>query len=402
MRISTSSLFDVNVNQLGTLQSNMLTTQQQISTGRRILTPADDPVAAARALQVTQTDATNTQYLSNIGTAKDSASLAEGTLQSVTTLMQNMQTTAVQAGNPALADSDRAALATSLQTNLNQLFALANSKDAVGNYLFSGFKGTTQPFAQTAAGVQYNGDNGQRMTQVSTNEQLATSDSGSNIFMNIKNGNGTFVTQAAATNGGSGIASSGNVTDPTQLTGNNYQITFTSSNAYDVTNTTTGASVSTGNAFVSGQAISFDGMQFDIQGAPASGDTFTVNPSSNQSVFATISNFITTLNTPSIKGNPASAAQLTAGVNSALSGMDNALNSVLSTRASLGSRLNELDALSNTATGLGVQYKQTLSTLQDVDYNKAITDLTQQQTILKAAQQSFVQVENLSMFNYLR
>jgi len=406
MRISTSTLFDVNVTSLNTQQSKLLHTQQQLSTGRRILTPADDPTAAARAIQVAQADGTNTQYLSNIGTTNDAVSLSEGTLQGVTTLLQNIQTTAVQAGNPVLANSDRAALASTLQDNLNQLIAMANSKDAVGNYLFSGFKGGTQPFVNTATGVQYQGDDGQRLVQVGANRQLAASDSGADIFMRIKNGNGTFTTTAAATNTGSGIASQGNVINPALLTGNNYQVTFTSANTYSVFNTTldptmVGAPLSSGS-YVSGQAISFDGMQFSIQGAPASGDKFTVAPSANESVFTTISNLITTLNTPTIPGNSASTAQLTAGVNLALNGMDNALNSVLTTRASLGSRLNELDSLKTSGSDLGVQFKQTLSQLQDVDYNKAITDLTQQQTMLTAAQKSFLQVQNLSMFNYMQ
>lgn len=417
MRISTSTLYDVNVTALNNQQSKLLHTQQQISSGRRILTPADDPAAAARALQVMQADATNTQYISNIGTTQDSVGLAEATLQGVTTLVQNIKTTAVQAGNKALSDTDRKALANDLQSNLDQLISMANTKDAVGNYLFSGFKGSTQPFVNTPAGVQYQGDDGQRLIQVSANRQIAASDSGADIFMRIKNGNGTFFAAPTPTNAGSGTISVGSLTTPpptaTQL-GNTYTLNFSVAagvTTYTVTGTdSTGAALPTGaqpgalptnQAYTSGQPITFNGIQFDIQGAPASGDTFTVAPSTNESVFTTISNLINTLNTPSIPGNPASATLLTAGVNSALNGMDNVLNSVLVTRASLGSRLKEMDALKATGTDLGVQYQSTLSALQDVDYNKAITDLTQQQTMLQAAQKSFLQVQNLSMFNYM-
>ena len=422
MRISTSTLFDVNVTSLTQQQSKLLHTQQQLSTGRRILTAADDPSAAARALQVAQADGTNTQYLGNIGTTQDSASLSEGVLQGVTTLMQNIQTTAISAGNPGFANSDRKILATTLQDNLDHLITMANTKDAVGNYLFSGFKGSTQAFVNTPTGVQYNGDDGQRLIQVSASRQLAASDSGADIFMRIKNGNGTFVTQpdptsnAGAGNLGSGVIASGSLTAPLPTAAqleNKYTVSFTVAanvTTYTVTGTdAAGAPIAAGTAglppantpYVSGQAISFNGIQFDIQGAPANGDQFNISPSSNESVFKTISDFIAVLNTPTIPGNLASHAMLSAGINHVLDGLNNSLNNVLTTRASLGSRLNELDSLKATGSDLGNQFKQTLSQLQDVDYNKAITDLTQQQTMLQAAQKSFLQVQNLSMFNFM-
>ena len=410
MRISTSTLFDVNVTALNTQQSKLLHTQQQISTGRRILTPADDPAAAAHVLQVSQADATNTQYVNNINKAQDSVTLSEGTLESATLLVQNIQTTAVNAGNPLLSNADRRILAIDLQDKLDQLTTMANTRDAVGNFLFSGFKGTTQPFVNTPTGVQYAGDDGQRLVQVSANRQLSTSDSGADVFMRIKNGNGTFVTQPDPANTGTGIASVGNVVNPALLTGNSYQIDFAVAagvTTYTVTNTTTGLQVPpappvVNNPYVSAQSISFDGVQFDIQGAPANGDKFTVLPSTNESVFKTISDLINTLNTPLIPGNAAGTALLTAGINHGLTGMDNALNSVLTARASQGSRLTELDSQKATVTDLGNQFKQTLSSLQDLDYNKAITDLTQQKTMLEAAQKSFLQVQNLSMFNFMQ
>jgi len=428
MRISTSTLFSQNVSQLDTLQNNLVQTQQQISTGRRILTPADDPAGAARALQVSQTDATNTQYLTNIGTAQDAVTLSEGTLQSITTLIQNMQTTAVQAGNlSTMTDTDRKALASTLQANLDQLVSQANTKDAVGNYLFSGFKGATQPFVQTSTGVQYNGDDGQRMTQVSANEQMATSDSGANIFMRIKNGNGTFVAQPDPTsnggtgNTGSGVINSGSLAVPPPTTaqlGNTYTISFSVAAGGVTTYTVTGKdatgatlptvaqplpplSLPSAQPYTNGQTISFNGIQFAIQGAPASGDQFTIQPSTNESVFTTVSNLIKTLSTPTNPSNPASVALLTAGINNAMAGLNNSLNSVLTAEASQGARLNQLTALTTNANNLGLQYKQTLSNLQDLDYNAAVSNLTQEQTILTAAQKSFVQVENLSMFNYL-
>lgn len=407
MRVSSSTIFDANVASLTQQQSKLLHTQQQISTNRRILTPADDPTAAAQALQVSQADATNTEYVKNLDVVQSSTGISEGILQTVSTVLQDIQTSVLQAGNVAtLSNSDRKSLASDLRGRLDELTTLANSKDSVGNYLFSGFQGKTQPFVNTVAGTQYMGDDGQRLIQVSANRQLAASDSGADIFMRIKNGNGTFTTQAVAANTGSGLASVGYVVDPTALTGHAYAVKFTSATTYDVYDTTldptmAAAPLSPGNPYQSGLAITLGGMQFDIQGAPATGDQFTVTPSVTEPVFKTISDFINSLNTAVIHGSLASTTQATASTNIALNGLDRALDNVLTTRASLGARLNEVDSLKTTGTDLGIQYKQVLSQLQDVDYNKAISDLTQQQTMLQAAQKSFLQIQNLSVFNYM-
>lgn len=396
MRISTSAIYNANISMLNQQQAKLLQTQQQLASGRRMLTPADDPIAAARALEIIQSDASNTQYATNRNAARHAASLSESILQSVTSLLQDVRTTAVQAGGGALTPYDKQTLASALSGRLEELMSLANSTDGTGNFLFSGYQGRTQPFSGSASGVQYMADDGQRMVQVSSSRQLAASDSGSDIFMRTKNGNGTFVARPASGNNGTGIASQGIVTNPALLTGNSYQVNFTSATTYDVINTTTSGAVSTGNTYTSGQAISFDGMQFDVSGAPANGDTFTLTPSTNESIFKTISDLITTLETTS-----ATPATFSNNLSKALNMLDRGLDKVLTVRASLGSRLIELDALQTTGEDIGLNYKTTLSQLQDVDYNKGISELNQQQLSLTAAQKSFRQISDLSLFNYL-
>lgn len=309
MRISTSSMYNANVSLLNQQQTKLLHTQQQIATQRRNLTPADDPIASARALEISQSDASNSQYAINRNAVQLSTSLAESVLQSVTNLLHDVRAIAVNTGNGGLTNSDKQTLATDLSGRLEELLALANSTDGIGNYLFSGFQGKTQPFANNGAVVQYQTDDGQRMIQVSSSRQLAASDSGADIFMRVKDGNGTFNVHAAAPNTGSGIVSPGAISNPALLTGNNYQVTFSVAagvTTYGVTNITPGALVpvpiAAGTPYVSGQAISFDGLQFDITGAPANGDVFAVAPSSNESIFKTISDFITALRTPNLLG----------------------------------------------------------------------------------------------------
>ncbi|MDE2342856.1 MAG: flagellar hook-associated protein FlgL [Betaproteobacteria bacterium] len=414
MRISTSSIFDANVSAMNQQQADMLHTQLQVSSGKRIMTPADDPAGAAQVIDLTQTSGMNTQYTTNRNAANTSLTLTESTLQSVTTLIQNMQTTAVSAGNATLNNSDRQTLATTLQGDLNQLIGLANSTDANGNYLFSGSQGNVKPFVTTASGVQYQGDTGQRLIQVASNMNMVSNANGAELFMENKSGNGSFVTSASASNAGSGIISQGNVASPPPSTlqqGNSYTITFTvtgGATTYTITGTDAAGNALPSTAvpapnqpYTSGQTINFNGIEFSIQGTPASGDTFTVQPSTNVSVFQTVQNLINTLNTPLPPGNTTASATYTQQLDQAMGNLNQGLNSVLTVRARVGSNLSQITSLQSTGDTLNLQYQSAISQLQDLDYTKAISQLSQQQIGLQAAMQSFKIVSGLSLFNYM-
>ena len=137
----------------------------------------------------------------------------------------------------------------------------------------------------------------------------------------------------------------------------------------------------------------------EIKGDPANGDSFVIEPSTDQSVFTTLKNFIDDLNTPA--SGAVGQAQLNNGLVATHSNLDNALNNILTIRAEVGTRLKEIDSLDNSGEDTDLQYAKTLSELQDLDYAKAISSLVQQQTTLSAAQQSFVKISGLSLFNYL-
>lgn len=386
-------------------QEKLLNIQQQVSTGRRILTPADDPVAAARALEITQAATLNTQYSENRNIAATNLGIVESTLDGVTRLIQNVQTAAVNAGNATFTDSDRRSVVTELRGRLEELMGFSNTTDATGQYLFSGYKGDTKPFVRTATGVTYNGDQGERKIQVASSRQISTGESGTDVFERIKNGNGVFVTAANSANNGSGVIDVGSVTNPASLTGNNYEITFTvtplpvKTITYEIVNTTTAAVVSTGNPYTSGDAITFDGLQFSIKGEPENGDRFTAVPSTNESIFKTIDDLINVLSQPTT-GQPG-GTRLINGLNTALQNLGNDLEQILTTRATIGSRLQEVDMLQSVGEDSAIQFQQNLSELQDVDYAKAISDLNQQQVFLEAAQKSFVSVSSLSLFDFI-
>ena len=406
LRISTNAIYQAGTTQLNTLQGQMAKTQMQLSTNKRMLSAADDPIGSAKALELTQSQSMNTQFGTNRTNAKSSLSLVDKTLTDVSNQIQDIQSLIVTAGNGGYTQSDREALATELEGRMADLLGSANTTDGTGTYLFSGYKTTTLPFTQTPTGATYQGDQGQRMLQVGSARKMAISESGSAIFEANVTGNGTFVTQAAGTNTGGGIISPGAVTDTTKLTGHDYAIDFQVTGTpavttYTVTDNSTspGTAVLSNEPYTAGAAISFDGVSFDIKGAPADGDSFSVQPSQKQSVFTTITNLIQTLRSPS--DGSAGKAALANKLNTASLNMKNALDNVLTVQASVGSRLKEVDSLDSTGDDLNVQYQTTLSGLQDLDMVKAISLYTQQQQTLQAAQVSFKTMSGLSLFNYI-
>lgn len=407
MRVSTNGIYEAGISQIGTLQSNLAKTQLQLSTGKKNLTAADDPIASSRALEVVQSQSINEQFVTNRLNAKSSLSQVEIALSATTTLLQDVKTIAINAGHGGLSNSDRASLATDLKGRLDDLLALANAADGAGGYLFAGFKSNTLPFIKTATGAQYQGDQGQRFLQVGSSRHIPISDSGNSVFEGNITGNGTFVTAASSIppNTGSGIVSIGSVTNAALLTGENYSVTFNVSattppvTTFDVLNTTTNVPVLTGSPYVAGQPIAFDGLQFDVTGAPAQGDSFTVQPSTKQSIFTTLTTLINALSQPA--SGSTGQANLTNSLNTANANINNALDNVLTVRSTVGSHLRELDYLDSSGEDLDIQYKQTLSDLQDLDYTKAISSFAQQQTTLEAAQRSYTKIAGLSLFNYI-
>lgn len=416
MRIASSMIYDAGVASMQKQTSALLHTQQQLASGRRMLTPSDDPVAAARALEVEQARQTNAIYLTNQKTAGESLALVENNLVTTGNLLTRVRELAVQAGNASLTDSDRRSVAIELRHRFDELLGIANATDGAGQYLFSGYMGDTKPFSGTVgSGASYAGDEGQRHQQVTASRQLAVSESGNAVFMRIPAGNGTFSTAAAGTNSGTGVIDGGAVLNPVSWAAGNVpatglEIVFSTVGAttyYDIQDAATSTSLLTAPiAFVPGQAIPLVkqtapaadyGSQVVITGQPANGDTFSITPSSTQSLFATLENLIAAVEAP-VSGNN---ALLTNRLGDALTNLDQGMDNLLRVRASIGARMNELDALGSVGEDLGLQYQQTLSRLQDVDYAEAISNLTQQQTYLEAAQKSYLRVAGLSLFNYV-
>jgi len=630
MRISSSQLHASAINSILNQQSELSRLQVQIASGRKVLTPADDPAGAARALNLLETESSTDQYGRNLNIAESRLQFEEVSLTSVTNLIQRVRELTVQGNNDSNDAASRGLIASEIRQRFDELFTLANSRDADNEYIFSGFQAATQAFTLNPDGsVNFNGDEGQRFLQIGATRQVATGDSGADVFGLVGSGNGQFTTSSNALNTGTGVIGAGSITnqnayvaddytvvlgEQTSVTGGaiglvdtnandtlqyelrvngtlvytanegdsrtqaqlladiNAQVGTTNVRAYidggqlylantsptatpiTVNETLTGATdgaadtvtgffgsnltgaaptndvvfnnangylvldsssaVVSSGAYSSGGNIDFNGQRLNISGTPSNGDRFTSTINTEQDLFATLQTLITQLESPStnIPAVPTTAsltgfttAVAAAGgetlqvtidgidlVNVALAGgatrtaaqfdtdlatfiganpgytivsgsfatndlvlqkddgtdlvvavpqnttatplaltglagtatngfpaeptnttvfhdalanvlnnLDRNLDNVIEIRARVGARLNSTEDQNNINESSLLQVRETLSGIQDLDYAEAISQLEQQRITLQAAQQSFVRIQNLSLFNFL-
>jgi len=408
MRISSSQLFAQSVQTMDNQQSSLNQLYQQISTGQLLQTPADNPLYAAQAVQLTMTTATLAQYTTNQNAAQTSLQIEDKTLSSVTNVMQSINSLIVRAGDGTLQDSDRVSIAKTMQGYRDQLLTLANTSDSSGNYLFSGFQATTQPFTNNAAGgVNYLGDNGQRQVQVADSHEITTNDTGASVFLSVPSIGTSPVAAGSATNTGTGVIGRVANNNPSVATnGDKFTITFGGTAAaptYTVTDNTTG-STTAATAFTANAPIALGtGMTVSISGAPNPADTFTVTPATttaNSSVFSTIDSMIASLQTPA-DNNPAAKATQSNDLATGLTRFQNSLTAITVVQASVGGREQELTALQTTTKNNSLQATNDLSNVTDVDMVSAISQYQLTQNALQAAQQSFVKIQGLSLFQYM-
>jgi flagellar hook-associated protein 3 FlgL len=396
MRIATITFQQNATTQMQNLQSDLAKTQNDLATGTRLHSAADDPAAMSQVNQLNVQMSASQQYVTNGNYANSTLQLEEQAMADATNVLQGARDLAVQANNSALSASERANIAAELTQQLQNLVAIGNRVDGSGNQLFAGNASGTVPFSQSGNTVTYSGSNQVSQIQIAANQRISAGDTGATVFMNIPAGNGTFTTSGAATNTGTGSIGVGTVSSPAAWVPDTYTIAFTSPTDYTVTNSA-GTVVTTGNAFKDGDSIAFNGVQIPITGTPAAGDTFTVAKAGTASAFSTLSNLITTLSDPTL-----SSAQISSQIGGSLQQIDNAISNMSNVSASVGARLNSITSSQGAAQTLQTNLTAAVSQLSDTDYAAAITKLNTEEVSLQAAQQSYASISKLSLFNYLR
>jgi flagellar hook-associated protein 3 FlgL len=381
-------------------------TQNELATGKSINSPADNPVGAVQLLQLNNSSAQYQQYIANGQSASTNLNLEQTALSSATTTLQSIRDLVVQANNTTNSTANLQQIATQVSALESQLLGTANSQNGQGDYLFSGFSAGTQPFVRGASGaVNYVGDTGAASVPLNASTSVQSGDPGSSVFMNVPTGNGTFTTSAGGANTGTGVIDAGSVTSvaawksAAAASPGPYTISFTDATDYTVTNGA-GATVSSGTYNgANGGEISFNGIQVGISGSPAAGDSFTVAPSGRQSVFTTLDNLVASLNTAN--NGAAARAQLASSLNGSLQQIDQALNQVSTATTNVGSRISLISSVNSALIVQTTTLKTQISNLGDLDYAAASSQYSQQYVALQAAEQSYADIGQLSLFKYI-
>lgn len=411
MRISTNMIYDQGLRSMSQNTSDLLNTQQQLSSGMRVTTPSDDPIASAQAVAVSQDNDMNSQYSANRAAATTQLQLEDSTFGSIINTLQHVMSQVVTAGNPSLNDSDRATIATDLQSSFQQLLSLANTTDANGQYLFSGFQGNSAAYVTSATGASYQGDAGVRYVQVSPNRQIAINDIGSSIFQSIQPGTASALISGNSSNQGSAVYKPVSTTDVTNAGATHqYQITFAvdstttpPTTTYTVKDQTDTTAADVTGTYTAGQPITFGGKSVTFTGDPANGDNYSVAPANKAStnVFDNLQALINTLKTPLSSAGQAGQSNLSNALTTFSEMFSNTYDNVTTVRTTVGSRMNELTSLNNIGDSNSLNYQSQLADLLQVDWNSSATKFAQLQAALQASQQSFLQTQKLSLFSLL-
>jgi flagellar hook-associated protein 3 FlgL len=385
-------------------QADVTKTQLQLATQKRVLKPSDDPVAAT-SISFLQAEISQTeQYNRNADFAEASNNLVEGVYASTTNILFRVKELMVSLGNGVRGPDEIDAVGAELKERLAELLGLANTQNANGDYLFSGSQVKTQPFTQDSLGViSYQGDQSERKLRVSSGVVVSVSDAGFDVFQNVKDGNGKFSTNANNANTGTGVISTGDYSAPPSFLAEPYDITFALNAGvleYTATGRTSGTVVAGPTTFQNGASINFNGVQLEIRGTPQAGDSFGVEPSTNRDLFSNIQDIIDAID--GYVDTDVGRAQFDNVLDSSQSSIDRNFQQINVSRSKLGGRLNAIESEMETNLSALVTSRTALSDIQDLDVVEASTRFSQQLVVLEAAQASFIRVQDLNLFNFIR
>lgn len=403
IRLSTSMIYQNGLKTMMETQNEIQRSQTQITTGKRMQSASDDPAAASAILQLNDTKQRTEQYQLNAQAATAKLSFQESVYSDITHVMNRVRELVIQGNNDSTTRDDRQIIAEEISILRDELITTANGKDINGDYIYSGNLADTEPFTDAGGVVTYHGDEGIRELKIGASRNIAVNEDGKSVFMKIPNGNGVFSVTPATTNTGSGVISLGS--EVTSFVEDTYDIQFTAADpeleipaSYEIFDSL-GVSIAGPTDFQPGDTIAFAGIEFSIDGDPATGDSFVIEPSANQDIFATLQGLVDIFNTAA-DNNLGTVNRQNAIINS-LAGIDNAMEGFEALRTLTGSRLNSIERQVEVNDNLIHQDTVNISRLEDTDMVDAIMNFQMQLQALQASQKSFSSMQQQSLFDFI-
>ncbi|MBU4610496.1 flagellar hook-associated protein FlgL [Achromobacter sp. GG226] len=406
MRVSNQISQQIGLRTMADQEARMLHTMQQLGSGRRVLTPADDPMAASQAVTVAQTASINTRLGANRDIAMRNLTTQEQVLGEVTTMLTGVLTRVVEAGNGTYSDNELKVLANELRETRESLLGQANATDGNGQYLFSGNRGDLAPY-DAAGRLSDPPPSGARSVQVSQTRQMSSGDLATDVFGRVSPGATGYYGETGSPYAGAVTFGSVQTVDVKAAGyGAQLSVTFTerAGGGFDITVRDVAADPADPAAYgpaeyTSGQTLSFNGVRVAFSGEPADGDTLTLQPTASAQIdlFDTLDNLIAALETGSTTATDKAA--LSNALATANRKLNLHLDNVLTVRASGGARMNEIDALQDDGDNRKLNYDAQLMSLEEVDIREASSQLASYRVGLEAAQLAFMKIQGLSLFS---
>lgn len=407
MRISTAQFYSQSVQQITSKDSEINDQVKYLSSGKRVLSAKDDALAYS-SLSGFKEDLSNIkQYQRNITQAEQRNKLQETAFDSAQGIMQQLKQTFIQANNGAMSNQDIQAIAAQLSSYQGQILDIANRKDETNGYIFAGHQVDNKPFAlQPDNSVNYLGDNGVRSVQIGKNLTVATNQAGDASFEKIGNPIGDFSASYTANSSGFSLASAKIVNrsnyntaplnnPPFPAVPQDYTFNF---GAPNLNITDSGGTNVFSAPYTPGQTIAFQGIEVTMEGNPAVGDNFKLTPEQDVSVFATLKSAI---DWAAAGISPANPAQHKVDYDKTMGQINAALNHMSTRQVDAGVRLQLIERQESNHLDSELYLESGRSNIEDLDYAKAIAEFEQSKVVLQAAQQTFVQVKELSLFNFI-
>lgn len=409
MRISSSLMYQIALGQFSRKEAQQVQLFEQISTGLRVVRPGDDPLAAAQAVRTSQNLELNERFAANRQVAKHNMGETSQMLDATVNTLQDVTTRLVEVGNGIYSETDQRALAKVLKESYDRLLNQANARDGNGVYMFSGHRGDVAPFQTDSDGWvsgAYQGDEGKRLIQVDQTRQMPTAESAMNIFARANPGDRSYAASSAPGNQGTATFSSPAVTSQDgEHVGKMLRIAFEADPAaggvrYVVTDANQTVLDSGPYDAETGLNLSVGGLSLAIQGQPAEGDSFTLEPmaQADMDVFSTLRRTIDALESLD-KNDPVSVANFRNVVGEAQRKLGSVYDNVLTVQASLGARMNELSALDTVGSARGLSYAKQLDNLVGLNEFAAYSQQIYYQNALEASMLAFQRIQSLGLFN---
>ncbi|MDG2473268.1 MAG: flagellar hook-associated protein FlgL [Pseudomonadales bacterium] len=418
MRLSSLQVYQQSLNGINRASTEIAQTQNQLSTGQRVNIGSDDPTAAARILAV-ETELVNiNRYQKNIDAVDSRLQRTEGTLNSIEKILDRLNQLVIQADGLGMTNIERGNIATEISERLLELVSLTNSQDVNGDYIFSGFQNSKPAFILEDGQYSYQGDEGVRHEKIAEQLTIVGSDNGRNLFDGFMTNDYIPVGEVGINNTGVEQSLTVQVIDQdeynTIVRGDDiqgFEIKFNLLNEivpngqnYSIYRISDGVLVEENTAYDQVTGIIRGGMEINFQMPPSSGDSITIRPIKQTNMLNIIDNIasrVATFEEPSSAVDRGEEDAFDLFVAQSLDAISSIQERVRLSRTSIGARMNTLTAARERQDNLSLIGKQILSDIRDLDYNEAVSNLSFQTLVLETAQQSFVKIANLSLFNYL-